>query len=302
MSAQISTILIVDDEPLNIKILEENLKSVGYATVSASNGIDAWQELEKNHAKFDVVLLDRMMPKMDGMELLAQMKSHEAISKLPVVMQTAKVASHEVLEGLKAGVQYYLTKPYSRDQLLAVVKTVISSYQYQRKLEESIDKQVGTLKLMTHGIFNVRILDDAYNLSALLASSSPNTEKVGMGLTELLVNALEHGNLGIGYDEKSRLNVQGNWQEEVERRLQLPENIKKKVVLTYERRKEEISFIIKDQGQGFEWQKYLELTPDRIFDSHGRGIVLANVLCFDHVEYLGSGNQVVAKIKFSNDS
>ena len=302
MPEQKSTILLVDDEPLNITILEENLESAGYTTVSVSNGMDAWQELEKSHAEYDAVLLDRMMPKMDGMELLERMKSHEVINTLPVIMQTAKVAADEVLEGLKAGVHYYLTKPYSRGQLLAVVKTVVSNYQHQRKLEESIDRHVGTFKLMTHGVFTVCNLEDAYNLSALLASSTPNAEKVVMGLSELLTNALEHGNLGIGYEEKTQLNLEGVWQEELERRLQLPENQEKKVKLTYECRKNEINFIIKDQGDGFDWKKYMELTQDRIFDSHGRGIVLANMVCFDHVEYLGNGNQVVAKVILSDVS
>jgi len=296
MTEQIPLILLVDDEPFNLKILEEILKISGYKTVSATNGLEAWQLLEDSYQKFDAVLLDWMMPKMDGMSVLKRMKAHEDMHKLPVILQTAKAEKHEVKEGLKAGAHYYLVKPYGKEQLLAIVKTVVNEYQYQRKLVEETLKKSGSLALMECGRFSVRTLDEIYDLAAMLASTTEKPDKVGLGLTELLVNAFEHGNLGIGYVQKSELNLKGNWEDEIERRMNLPENVDKRVVITYERTKHEIKFFIEDQGEGFEWGQYLELNPNRAFDSHGRGIAMANMLSFDNIEYLGKGNQVIASL------
>ncbi len=302
MSDQNSLILLVDDEPLNLKILEENLNDEGYKTVSVTNGLKAWHLLEDSHHKFDAVLLDRMMPEMDGMSVLKRMKSHEEMHNLPVIMQTAKAAKHEVLEGLNAGVHYYLTKPYGRDQLLAIVNSVVSNYRYQRKLVEETLKKTGSLALMEQGRFSVKSLQEAYDLTAMLASATENTDKVGLGLSELLVNAVEHGNLGIGYNEKSEFNLKGIWEEEIERRLNLAENINKRVTIEYERSVHEIKITIKDQGQGFDWQKYMEISADRAFDSHGRGIAIANMLSFDSIEYQGNGNQVIVTVLLDSET
>jgi len=295
------TILLVDDEPFNLKILEEHLEDAGYDTVSVTNGLEAWRILEESHQKFDAVLLDRMMPEMDGMSVLKRMKSHQEMFNLPVVMQTAKAAKNEVIEGLEAGVHYYLTKPYGRDQLLAVVKRVVSDYRYRRELENETRKSRGSLALMEQGRFLVRTLDEAHNLAAMLAATTEKTEKVGLGLSELLVNALEHGNLGIGYEEKSELNLKGIWEEEIERRISLPQNQNKRVTIDYHRSDYELVIAIEDQGEGFDWNKYMEISPERAFDSHGRGIALANMLSFDSLEYLGKGNRVVVKLNLSEE-
>jgi len=296
MSEQSPLILLVDDEPFNLQILEEILKHSGYKTVSAANGLDAWQLLESSYQKFDAVLLDWMMPKMDGMAVLKRMKAHDEMHKLPVILQTAKAKKHEVVEGLKAGAHHYLIKPYGREQLLAIVKTVVNDYKCQRKLIEETLKKTGSLLLMEQGRFSVRTLEEIYDLAAMLAGTTQKPDKVGLGLTELLVNAFEHGNLGIGYAQKSELNLKNNWENEIVRRMNFPENIDKRVVITYERNEWEIKFFIEDQGEGFEWEQYLELNPTRAFDSHGRGIAMANMLSFDNIEYLGKGNQVIASL------
>jgi len=292
MSSKKPLILLVDDEPFNLKILEEHLEDAGYETLSANNGLEAWEILEKSHKKFDAVLLDRMMPEMDGMSVLKKMKSHAGMNKLPVVMQTAKAAKNEVLEGLNAGVHYYLTKPYGKDQLLAIVKTVVQDYIYLRELKSEISQKAGVLTLMNHGQFEVKTLDEIHTLTTLLVSHLDNSEKVGMGLSELLVNSFEHGNLGINYETKSELNLKGTWAEEVERRATLPENKEKKIIVEYVCNEKEITFLITDEGDGFDWQKYMEISPERAFDSHGRGIAMANLLSFDNIEYIGAGNQV----------
>jgi hypothetical protein len=117
-----------------------------------------------------------------------------------------------------------------------------------------------------------------------------------LGLTELMVNAVEHGNLGITYREKSALNEKGNWRDEVDRRLALPENADRFATICMRRAADGISFTILDRGDGFDWQSYLEMCPERAFDSHGRGIAMSRMLSFTSVEYSGNGNTVCATV------
>ena len=103
---------------------------------------------------------------------------------------------------------------------------------------------------------------------------------------------MEHGNLGVTYDEKSKLMQENLWPREIERRLSLPENRDKFVEVFFESRDDEISIRIRDQGRGFDWEPFLEIDPDRAFDSHGRGIAMARILSFHTLEYVGCGNEV----------
>jgi anti-sigma regulatory factor (Ser/Thr protein kinase) len=136
-------------------------------------------------------------------------------------------------------------------------------------------------------------VEEAYDLAVLMAKACPKPEKRLMGLTELMVNAVEHGNLGMSYLDKSQLNREREWPREVARRLSLAEYADKSATIQFERDREKISFTIRDQGEGFNWPLYMQLDPERAFDSHGR-IAMANMISFDHMEYRGSGNEVVA--------
>jgi len=135
-------------------------------------------------------------------------------------------------------------------------------------------------------------LDEAQRLAALLGNLFKVPQLGAMGLSELLVNAIEHGNLGISFEEKTRLKEQDRWHEEVERRLELPQYRERCVTVALERRADEWEFVIEDEGAGFEWQKYLELAPERAFAPNGRGIALARQLAFSRMDYESNGSRV----------
>lgn len=140
--------------------------------------------------------------------------------------------------------------------------------------------------------FEITTLEEAAGLAALLAGACENAAAVLLGLSELLINAIEHGNLEIGYFEKSRLLSLGAWTAEVERRLALPEFAARKVRVEVGRSGSRLEITIIDAGSGFDWSNYLELSAARSLDSHGRGIALANKLAFNTLEYRGCGNTV----------
>ena len=294
-------VLAVDDEQFNLEIIKEYLSEINIETVCVESGELALIQLKQSPQKFSAVLLDRMMPGIDGIEVLKKIKADDKLNRLPVIMQTAKAGKDNMLEGLDAGAHYYLSKPYDQQTLLAIISTAVRDYQRFNHIQKNLEQSAQTLKLMEKGVFSFKTLDEARGLSSLLAKTCPEADSVVFILTELMINAVEHGNLGISYSEKSKLITDEKWEDEVTQRLSLPENADKYVTIEFDRRnREEIVFLITDQGAGFDWQQYMEVSPNRAFDSHGRGIAMANSLSLNHIEYLNSGNRV--RVTVSNSA
>ena len=292
MSPVNPTILVVDDEPFNVDILLEYLADSAYAIESARDGLSAWELLEADPDHYDVVILDRRMPGLDGLEVLARIKRHALLRSVPVILQTALAARDEIIEGLRAGAYYYLTKPFDHDMLLSVVSTALEDrMRYRHALEES-GVASRTFGLMREAAFSFRTLGSARDLATVLANAFPDPQRVVIGLSELLVNAVEHGNLGIGFQEKGLLREQNRWEQEIEARLADPAHAEKQVSVRYARDADSIRVVIRDQGNGFDWQEYLEMEPARALDNHGRGIAMSRLISFDRIEFRGNGNEV----------
>lgn len=292
-------ILVVDDEPLNLDIIEEFLTGKGqtYIVETTNNGLEAMEKLEANSGRYDVVLLDRMMPKMSGMEVLAKMSEHPELKYIPVILQTAKVSKEDILEGLKAGAYYYLTKPFTSDMLLSIVKTAVKDRSYNKALLASLNVTKSSVKLLKNANFQFRSLEDVRAVSSLVACACDEPDKIAMGLSELMINAIEHGNLHIGYDEKSKLRKQDMWESEIAERLELSENKNKYASIDVSNDTDGVTYTITDQGNGFDWKEFMEFDTTRVMDNHGRGVAMANKLYFHKVEYQGNGNIVTAKVE-----
>lgn len=296
MSDATPTILVADDEPFNVDILLEYLEDTGYNIETAADGQEAWDLLQARPDRFDVVILDRMMPGMTGIEVLQKIKQHPVLQSLPVILQTALAAKEEILEGLQAGAYYYLTKPFDEVMLLSVLTTAIDDRRRYLQAIEDSDVASRTFGLMREACFTFRTLGSARDMATVLANAFPDPRRVVIGLTELLVNAVEHGNLGITYDEKSQLREEERWEQEVEARLGDPVYAAREVLVRYNRQPDGIHVLIRDQGEGFDWQKYVDMDPARAFDSHGRGIAMSRMISFDDIEYRGCGNEVEVRV------
>lgn len=122
------TILVVEDDEFCAQLLSETLESEGYAFVLARDGFEALALLGSIEQP-ELVLLDRMMPRMDGMTFIAEARSRGLLGEVPVVMQTAAGSQQQVIEGSSTGVYYYLTKPYDYTHLIAVVRSALSDHQ-----------------------------------------------------------------------------------------------------------------------------------------------------------------------------
>lgn len=291
-----SRVLIVDDDRFNREILVEFLDGEGYELVTAADGQEALAALAVPGDVYDAVLLDRMMPGIDGMEVLRRMKATPGLRWLPVIMQTAAAAKDQVVEGIEAGAFYYLTKPFEMDMLRSLVRSAVESSLTQRRLQAAVEQHRVLIGMMKRASFAVRTPEEARQLAVLVANAAPDPDQAVLGLSELLLNGIEHGNLGLSYADKSRMREEGTWETEVARRLSLPEYARRMVTLEFSRNGPGVEVLITDEGDGFDWRPYLELDPTRAFHAHGRGIALARKLSFESVEYLGKGNQVVARL------
>jgi CheY-like chemotaxis protein len=296
MSTTTPCILVVDDEPFNLDIIREFLADTGYEFSLAEDGESAWAMLNVPEAAFDVIILDRMMPGLDGIELLRRIKSDARLAHLPVIMQTGAAAPDQVREGLEAGAYYYLTKPFEPESLLSIVRTALEVMFERAAFAKRAGSDLDVLHLATRGEFSVRTLQEARDVAALVARLCPEPEIAVIGLTELLLNAVEHGNLEIDYAHKARLKREDIWEQEIERLLALPHNKYKRASISFERGAAQIGFTIRDCGPGFDWTPYLDLDPQRAFDPNGRGIALARHISFSRLEYIGNGNELMAVV------
>lgn len=290
-------LLLVDDDPLILLLLERHLERVGYAIRTAGGGEEAWKLLEEEPDPCDVIVLDRMMPGLDGLGLLERIREDPRYRLMPVVLLTAASSATDMMEGFQAGASYYLTKPLDPAMLLAVVKVAVAEATGVTELREQLREEELGLRLLTDARFEYRTMLEAKRLAALVAHAHPDPDRVLVGLLELLGNAVEHGNLGITYAEKGALIEANALEREIDRRLELPEFRDRRVVLCLKRTLHDLEVHIQDEGAGFDFKRYLEFHPDRALDPHGRGIAMARRTAFDELEYLGRGNEVKARVR-----
>lgn len=291
-------LLLVDDDEFILTLLEAGLAPLGYRVDKAGDGMAAWERLCSAPDAYDLMLLDKHMPRMDGLSLLRKMKTDVRLAQLPVVMLTSDNRPEDVAEGLAAGAYYYLVKPAAVQIVDAIIRNALEDARRNRELRDIVTSQEDGSSLLRRGEFEYRTLQQARSLALLLANASGNPKRTINGYAELLINAVEHGNLAIGYAEKSALLVVGGWAQEVERRLAMPEYAARRVTVVAEKDARRFSVTITDQGEGFDWNRYLDFQPERAFDLNGRGIAMSRNFSFDCIEYLGRGNSVVATILY----
>lgn len=136
-------ILIVDDEKDIVKMLDYNLRREGFKVISAYDGEDAIDLAKREYP--DLIILDLMLPAMDGLEVCKVLKKEDRTAKIPIIMLTAKAEEADKILGLELGADDYLTKPFSPRELIARVKAVLRRLQEKEKLPEVL--RIGNLAL-----------------------------------------------------------------------------------------------------------------------------------------------------------
>ncbi len=121
------TILVVDDSPDIVEILRIRLESNGFNVRCAYSGKDLFAGLEE--LKPDLIILDIMMPQMDGLKVLTRLRENSDTASIPVILLTAMVQQEDIFEGYKRGADYYITKPFSPTQLLEGINLMLGGDQ-----------------------------------------------------------------------------------------------------------------------------------------------------------------------------
>lgn len=190
-------ILVVDDQPINIKLLQRKLEREGYAVSTALNGVECIESVHED--KPDLILLDVMMPEMDGIEACRRLKAEESTADIPIIFITAKSSREGKLQGLEVGAVDYITKPIDLEETMARIKTNLrfqSIYRENMELQSRLgeSRRAAAVGAISSGI--------AHNLNNLLGvvvgyldllksgCDSPDMVKRSVGLMDQAINRM----------------------------------------------------------------------------------------------------------------
>lgn len=120
----LKTIMVVDDNQVFVDVVRRMLEKRGFAVECVYSGLEAFARLEVK--KPDLIVLDIMMPEMDGLQVLARLKAASETSSIPVILVTAKSKDLDVLTGYQMGGDYYITKPFSSHQLMSGIDLLLT--------------------------------------------------------------------------------------------------------------------------------------------------------------------------------
>ena len=166
-------ILIVDDEPINTKVLKNFLEYENYTVITAANGKEAIN-IVSNDRELDLVILDMMLPDMLGSEICSLMRTKESLMKLPILIMTADNRAESLVVSFECGANDYLRKPFERSELLARVKTLIDLNQSVREALE-LQKEVASTNKQVE-VLNENFEENKRMLSEILEYDKLKTE------------------------------------------------------------------------------------------------------------------------------
>jgi sigma-B regulation protein RsbU (phosphoserine phosphatase) len=198
---------------------------------------------------------------------------------------------------LRARADFILDADVETDRIVSACAAALDMRRRRIEFQHDVGKRRSAIGTIMSGSFVIRTLEEARNLSTMLALACPHPDLTALGLQELLVNAIEHGNLEISSDAKQQLLLSGAWRDEVERRLADPRFGNRAVIVTFDRKVQRIEVTIEDEGEGFDFEAWMAARDPQSSTYHGRGIALAREIAFAEIAYLGRGNRVRATIR-----
>ena len=184
-----SHVLVVDDQPINVQMLARKLQFAGIRVSTAFDGPEALAKVKEDAP--DLILLDVMMPGMDGIEVCTRLKSDERTVNIPVIFITAKDAKESKLQGLELGAVDYITKPIDLDETLARVKTQLDMARMHKKMLEFQEYEAYRLRQAS-----------VMRLTQGLAHNVNNHLGVAVGYLDLLKSQLQDAALSLTTAEK----------------------------------------------------------------------------------------------------
>lgn len=288
-------ILVVDDQQNILMMLKDFLEEQGYEVLTACDGAAALEVYREHHPSF--TLTDISMPGLSGLDLLRQIKALH--SEAIVMLMTGAGSENYAVDALRGGAANYFNKPVDINDLVNTLNqyaTLAEGYDYEHyaadflrseRLELEVPNDLGQANQAVQMIVNharaIFPLADIFTLR--------------FGLYEMIINAIEHGNLGINFEEKSRALEANQLCELIRERAKEPARLASRVRITCDIAREGMRCIIRDEGDGFDHTVYSNIAdPAELFEQistslHGRGILLTR-LQFDEMTFNERGNEV----------
>ncbi|MGM0606784.1 MAG: response regulator [Candidatus Muiribacteriota bacterium] len=263
-------VLVVDDEKDILNIIEFFLKKHGANVLKAPDAFSGLEYIYDSENKIDIVLLDIMLPILDGFQVAKILKMQRDYNKLPIIMLSALGESENIKKGFQVGADEYIVKPASEEFIVDTIKNVLkkneklinSGRMYNIKFELKSDfSYIKEINDMAKWIFSNTVAQEQM-VSDLIYS-----------LNEMCANAIEHGNR---------------------------KQVEKKVFVECDVFKNKIIISIKDEGKGFDPVDTLDrLENADMFRMRGRGMLITRSL-MDEIEYKENGKKVVMVKKFNS--
>jgi DNA-binding response OmpR family regulator/anti-sigma regulatory factor (Ser/Thr protein kinase) len=285
-------VLVVDDQEALRTLLSRLLEREGFEPVEAADGEQA-VALFKSQLPL-VVVSDIMMPRMDGLALLNEIKRIDRSAT--VILMTGQGNEEVLLKALRGGATNFFKKPFNMRDLIDEIRKVVEfrieaarSTFFSPYLVEETKRFV--LARSDSPYFPV-INQITLQLPAIVADAEILNIKIG--IEEMVTNALEHGNLGITFEEKSKAIEEGRLAELVAERAGESDKAERRVTISSRLSPELFEITIADQGKGFNWRALPDVIPENLLSYNGRGIFLTKIY-FDEVIYNERGNEVTLK-------
>jgi YesN/AraC family two-component response regulator len=283
-------ILVVEDQPIYRKLLTEIIESKKFKFIEAHDG-ESGLEMFKKH-KPDLVFCDVLMPKVDGLQLLKSIKKIKPDTV--VVMVTAHDCEDWVIEAIESGASNYLKKPVAFKEMSHILDKyykIANNKSISKNIMSVVEEKQLLLKFESN-IQTIPLLVD-YLINET-GDKIKELDRFGfeLGLNELIMNSVEHGNLEIGREEKQKALDKNKLNQLYKTKLKDPELANRTLTVKLHINKEIVEIEIIDEGKGFDWQKISDsIRTNDIESLGGKGIFLSKYY-FDELEYIGKGNIV----------
>jgi CheY-like chemotaxis protein/anti-sigma regulatory factor (Ser/Thr protein kinase) len=285
-------VLVVDDQEALRSLLARLLEREGFDAVQAEDGEQAVQ-LYKTESPL-VVVSDIMMPRMDGLALLNEIRRIDRNST--VILMTGQGNEDVLLKALRGGATNFFKKPFNVRELIEEIRKVVDfrleaarSSLFSPLMEEETKRFI--LPRADSPFFPI-INQITLQLPCLLPAEDILNLKIG--IEEVVTNAIEHGNLGISFDEKNKAIQEGRLAELIADKGRESDAAGRAVRISSRLTADIFEITVRDDGKGFDWRNLPAVEPENLLAFNGRGIFLTKIY-FDEVLYNDAGNEVTLR-------
>lgn len=296
-----TTVLLVDDEKLVREELGGILEDEGYTVYTAKDGeqgLLAYREFLP-----DLVITDAKMPRREGLSLAREIFAENP--HVPITMITGHGNETMAIEALRLGITDFIKKPVQLADLLTALERMEGALQLTRNRSAASESLPDSSRLLSRSR-TYEVKNDVESIPAFVSVvlaefaadiDTRRRDSLELALREIMINAVEHGNLSVTYEEKTEETEQGTFDKLIAERSTLT-NFRERVVRVETTRTDEtLTIIVEDEGDGFDWKSLPDPTdPANLLLSHGRGVLIAH-LSVDALHYNDKGNKATIVIK-----